>query len=102
MAYLLTAVFVVVVVAAAGRIAHARRELRLVPRARSIAGRPAPRRQRLVAAGDRCVCGGVVGPSGRQSERFGPLLGCTACSRSWTLSGRRIARRRVPRAPAVR
>lgn len=59
---------------------------------------------RPVGAGDLCSCGGRIGPSGRTSNRFGDLLGCTACSRSWTMDGRRIIRRRPARpgqAPAA-
>lgn len=50
-----------------------------------------------VAPGDDCVCGGTIGRTGRVSRRFGELLGCTACKRSWTADGRRIIRRRSPR-----
>jgi hypothetical protein len=51
-----------------------------------------------VAPGDDCVCGGTIGRTGRASARFGELLGCTGCRRSWTADGRRIIRRR-PRGP---
>ena len=50
-----------------------------------------------VAPGDDCVCGGTIGRTGRVSRRFGELLGCTGCKRSWTADGRRIIRRRSPR-----
>jgi hypothetical protein len=53
---------------------------------------------RRVGAGDLCACGGTIGMSGQTSNRFGDLLGCTACSRSWTMDGRRIIRRRPARA----
>ncbi len=52
------------------------------------------RRARRVTPGDRCVCGGTVGRTGKTSARFGDLLGCTGCARSWTIDGRRILRRR--------
>lgn len=52
------------------------------------------RRTRRVAPGDSCVCGGTVGRTGKASARFGDLLGCTGCARSWTMDGRRIIRRR--------
>jgi hypothetical protein len=51
-----------------------------------------------VAPGDDCLCGGTIGRTGRISGRFGELLGCTGCRRSWTADGRRIIRRR-PRGP---
>lgn len=51
-------------------------------------------RRARVAPGDDCVCGGTIGRTGRISSRFGELLGCTACRRSWTADGRRIVRRR--------
>ena len=52
------------------------------------------RRARRVAPGDSCVCGGTVGRTGKTSVRFGDLLGCTGCTRSWTMDGRQIIRRR--------
>jgi hypothetical protein len=98
MAYFVTAVIVVVLGAGSGMIAIARRESRLVPRPFGVAARRI-RRQNLVAEGDKCACGGVVGPSGRQSAKFGPLLGCTGCSRSWTMAGQRLLRRTAPATP---
>src|SRR5262249_11599800 len=52
------------------------------------------RRARRVAPGDSCVCGGTVGRTEKTSARFGDLLGCTGCARSWTIDGRRIIRHR--------
>ena len=52
------------------------------------------RTARRVAPGDSCVCGGTVGRTGKNSSRFGTLLGCTGCTRSWTTDGRRILRHR--------
>jgi hypothetical protein len=52
------------------------------------------RKVRRVAPGDDCVCGGTIGRTGRISARFGELLGCTGCRRTWTADGRRIIRRR--------
>ena len=57
------------------------------------------RRARRVAPGDSCVCGGTVGRTGKTSVRFGDLLGCTGCTRSWTMDGRRIIRRRPRTSP---
>jgi hypothetical protein len=56
------------------------------------------RSARRVAIGDLCPCGGTIGKSGQSSGRFGDLLGCTACTRSWTMDGRRLIRRRLSRA----
>jgi hypothetical protein len=50
-------------------------------------------RVEVVAPGDQCRCGGTLGSKGETSERFGALLGCSRCSRSWTMDGRRIRRR---------
>lgn len=57
------------------------------------------RRARRVAPGDSCVCGGAVGRTGRASARFGDLLGCTGCTRSWTMDGHRIIRQRPRTVP---
>jgi hypothetical protein len=99
MAYFVTAVFVLIGGVALGLILLARHESRLVPRPSLISARRIARRPRVVTAGDQCVCGGVLGPSGRDSEKFGPLLGCTGCSRTWTMSGRRFVRRSRPLHP---
>jgi hypothetical protein len=48
------------------------------------------RTARRVAPGDSCICGGTVGRTVKTSTRFGCLLGCTGCARSWTMDGRRI------------
>jgi hypothetical protein len=89
------------VAATAGMIMVARHESRLVPRPSMMAARQVLRKsRRLVVAGDQCLCGGVLGPSGRVSAKFGPLMGCTGCDRTWTMSGRRIVRRAVRRSPA--
>jgi hypothetical protein len=97
MAYFVTVVVVAVLGVTWWLVTEARRETRLVPRPheRRTARRTA-RRSRLMETGDRCSCGGVLGPSGRESERFGPLLGCTGCTRTWTLTGQRVRRRTVP------
>jgi hypothetical protein len=86
------AIIVVVVVGSvtAGGL-YLRTELRPTPLPSSLYRRRAPRR---AVPGDDCVCGGTIGKSGRTSKRFGDLLGCTACSRLWTMDGRRVRRRR--------
>jgi hypothetical protein len=93
----------VVIVAVAGLIIvavfYVQHELRPATRLSPVFARGAmrrPRRARRVAPGDDCVCGGTVGKTGRVSARFGELLGCTGCRRSWTADGRRIIRRRRP------
>ena len=62
----------------------------------AIAARRARRapRARRAAPGASCVCGGTVGRTGKTSARFGDLLGCTGCTRLWTMNGRRIIRHR--------
>lgn len=66
--------------------------------ARAAMRRARQARRARVAPGDDCVCGGTIGSTGKISARFGELLGCTGCRRSWTEDGRRIIRRR-PRGP---
>jgi hypothetical protein len=89
--YLVTIVIVVVVGSILLAVRFVSHELRPAPRRAPLLGR---RGKRLVGPGDNCVCGGTIGRSGRTSKRFGDLLGCTACNRSWTMDGRRIRRRR--------
>ena len=101
MQYVLAAGIVIVIAAALLAFTHVQREAKLVPRQSLMTARQAVRRSKhLVVAGDQCVCGGILGPSGRVSEKFGPTLGCTGCTRSWTMNGRRIlsrpARRSTP------
>jgi hypothetical protein len=91
MGYLVTVVIVVVVVSILLAVRFVSHELRPAPRRSPLLGR---RRPMLATPGDACVCGGTIGRSGRTSKRFGDLLGCTACNRSWTMDGRRLRRRR--------
>jgi hypothetical protein len=88
--YLVTIIIVVVVGSILLAIRFVSHELRPAPRRSPLLGR---RRTQLVAPGDDCVCGGTIGRSGRTSKRFGDLLGCTACNRTWTMDGRRLRRR---------
>jgi hypothetical protein len=74
-------------------VAYVQHELRPDSRPLPVFARK-KRRVRRVAPGDSCVCGGTIGKTGRTSARFGELLGCTGCKRSWTMDGRRIIRRR--------
>ena len=60
------------------------------------------RTARRAAPGDSCVYGGTVGRTGKTSARFGHLLGCTGCARSWAMDGRRIIRHRLTTLPGGR
>lgn len=72
---------------------YVRHELRPVPRKL-----PVRVRGRRVAPGDECFCGGIIGTTGLTSARFGDLLRCTDCNRSWTMDGRPLIRRSRQRA----
>jgi len=61
------------------------------------AARRSIRQSRMIASGDVCVCGGTLQPSSRVSGRYGTLLGCTGCRRSWSEDGRRVVVRRPVR-----
>jgi len=103
LAAIVIAVVAVLILAAVVFVQHELRgpATRQVPvLARAAAMRRA--RAQRVAPGASCVCGGTIGKTGRISPRFGELLGCTGCKRSWTTDGRRIIRRRRrPAAPPV-
>ncbi len=100
MGYLATGVIVAVAIFILLAVVYVQHELRhmrapaFIPYAFVRKVRRTPR----VAPGDDCVCGGTIGRTGRISTRFGELLGCTGCRRTWTADGRRIIRRR-PRSP---
>lgn len=64
--------------------------------------RRAMRKSRILASGDLCLCGGALGDTGKTSPKFGALLGCTNCNRSWTMDGRWVVRRRRPRTASRR
>jgi hypothetical protein len=56
------------------------------------------RRSRILASGGQCMCGGTLADAGEASSKFGALMSCPDCGRSWTTDGRSIVRRRrVPR-----
>jgi len=98
--YALAITFLVIVAAAFGAVAFARRENR--PEARpsfAAATRALRRRSPLVvaAASGECACGGVLGPTGTESRKYGPVLTCASCGSNWTEDGRRIVFRRRPR-----
>lgn len=90
MGYVVAIIIVVVIGSVALAAAFLRHELRPIP----LPARLYRSRAMRVAAGDECVCGGMIGKSGKTSKRFGDLLGCTACARVWTMDGRRVRRRR--------
>jgi len=89
------ALLVILVAAAAVVLAavYIRHETRPVVRQSPVMARRVMRRRPRVAPGDLCLCGGTIGKTGRISGRFGELLGCTGCNRSWTMDGRKIIRR---------
>jgi hypothetical protein len=96
MGYLATGIIVAVAILILIAVVYVQHELRQM---RAPAFIPSAfvrkvRRTRRVVPGDDCVCGGTIGRTGRISARFGELLGCTGCRRTWTADGRRIIRRR--------
>lgn len=99
MQYVLATTFLAITAAALGLFAFARRENRLGSRPSLAAATRALRRSRLVvtSASGECSCGGVTGPTGTRSRRYGQILACTSCGETWTEDGRRIILRRRPR-----
>jgi hypothetical protein len=93
MGYLATAVIVVVAVMIGIAFVYVRHESQPDPEVL----RRAARRQRRVGAGDLCLCGGAVEREGRTSTKFGELLSCPGCDRTWTMDGRRVVRRIIRR-----
>jgi hypothetical protein len=91
--------FLVVALAAVGAVAVVRHESRPEARASlATAVRVLRRSSSLVvaSASGECPCGGVLGPTGRVSRRYGPLHACTDCGQTYTEDGRRIILRRRP------
>lgn len=93
MSYLPMAIIAVIGGMALLAAMYVHHELRPVPRKLSV-----PVRRRRVVPGDECFCGGIIGTTGLTSARFGDLLRCTDCNRSWTMDGRQIIRRSRQRA----
>jgi len=91
--YLAAVVILVAAAAVVLGIAYVRHETRPVARPSPVLAGRVMRRKARVAPGDLCLCGGTIGKTGRISGRFGELLGCTGCNRSWTMDGRKIIRR---------
>jgi hypothetical protein len=102
--YVLTAIFVLIGLAAFGLFRHSRQETRFESRPSMAAARRAMSRSRLVASVSEgeCSCGGMLGPTGTVSARYGQLHGCTSCGRTWTDDGRRVIRRRRSSRPRRR
>jgi hypothetical protein len=94
--YVMASTFLVIALAVFGLVALTRRENKLESRPSLGAAARSLRRSRLVvsAASGMCRCGGILGPTGTVSPRYGQLQACTRCGRTWTDSGRRIIRRR--------
>ena len=97
MGYALVIMLVIVLGFTAILVRFAKHESKLVPRRPSLqAARQTLRKNpRIVVSGDQCDCGGILGPSGKYSDTFGPTLGCTGCDGQWTEDGRRIRTRAV-------
>jgi len=93
LSYLTTAVIVAVAVMIGIAIVYVRHESQPDPEVL----RRAARRQRRVKAGDLCICGGTVQQAGRTSAKFGELLSCPGCDRTWAMDGRRVVRRIIRR-----
>ena len=98
MEYVVTAIFLVIGLVTLGLLLHVREETKHEPRPSLLAASRMMTRSRLavlsVASGE-CPCGGILGPSGTVSPRYGQLLACTGCRRYWTSDGRRVIRRAV-------
>jgi hypothetical protein len=96
--YAITITFVVVALAAVGLIAFTRHESRPAARPSLAWAVRTLHRSPLVvaAAAGECPCGGVLGATGRTSRRYGPVLACTDCGKTYTEDGRRIVFRRRP------
>ena len=104
MGYVVSVVFVLIALASIGLFHHARRETRFESRPSMAGARRAMSRSRLVASVSEgeCSCGGMLGPTGTVSARYGQLHGCTSCGRTWTDDGRRVIRRRRSSRPRRR
>jgi hypothetical protein len=96
-------VWAVIIIAVGGSIAfgayHIHHENQPGERPSMRAARQIVRGSRMVASGDLCLCGGTLGDMGQSSPKFGALLNCSGCARSWTADGRRVVRRRPRVAP---
>jgi hypothetical protein len=99
MQYAIPIVFVVIALITLGMISFVRHESKLVARpSLAAATRTLRRSSRLVvaAAAGECACGGILGPTGQTSRRYGELLACSDCGKTFTADGRRIILRRRP------
>lgn len=98
MAYLVIVMILVIGGAIVLGALHVRHESSPGSRPSLVAARRTVRQARM-ASGDLCVCGGTLQASGEVSDKFGDLLGCSDCRRSWTEDGRHVVRRRRIRRP---
>lgn len=98
MHYAIAIAFIIVALAAVGMYAFARHESRPASRPTLAWAVRSLHRSPLVvaAASGECPCGGVLGPTGRMSRRYGAVLACTDCGKTYTEDGRRIVFRRRP------
>lgn len=102
MEYIVTVMVIAVLALIVLGIRHVQQENAPGPRPSLRAARLALRQSRILASGDLCVCGGTLGQTAEISPQIGTLLGCSDCSRCWTMDGRWIVRRRRRRTAARR
>lgn len=93
MAYLAAALILIVDGAIAAGIVIVRHENSPGRRPSFRAARRIVNPTRRAFSGDLCLCGGTIGRSGKTSDQFGELLGCTSCDEAWTMDGRRVMQR---------
>jgi hypothetical protein len=91
--YVVTTLIIVVAIAIALGLLVVRHENAPGTRPSLQAARSVVRRTRRVAIGDGCSCGGTLAKSSAPPTQFGDLLGCSGCSRSWTMDGRKFIQR---------
>jgi hypothetical protein len=96
-AYLAATLIVIVGGAIGAGIVIVRHETRPGRRPSFRAARRIVNPTRRAFSGELCLCGGTIGKSGKTSDQFGELLGCTSCDGAWTADGRRIVQRRRDR-----
>jgi hypothetical protein len=99
MQYAIPIVFIAIALITLGMISFVRHESKLVARpSLTAATRTLRRSNRLVvaSAAGECECGGILGPTGQTSRRYGELLACSDCGKTFTADGRRIILRRRP------
>ena len=100
MHYAIAVAFIAIALIAVGLVAFARHESRPTARPSLAWAVRSMQRSPLVlgAASGECPCGGVLGATGRTSRRYGPVLACTDCGKTYTEDGRRIVFKHRPQA----